>query len=304
MTEPFRLGGVIGVLPTAFHGDGTLDPAGIRSLVRATVEAGVAGLTVLGVMGEAAELTEPERAEVLAAVLDTAGDIPVVLGISGPSADLVRERATGAASAGARAVMVTPARTLPLGAAIDAAAAGGLPIVVQDYPAGSAVAVTAAELSEVAAHPLVAGVKAEAPPTSSAIAELRRLRPSLAVVGGLGGLFLIDELRAGAAGTMTGFALPERLVWIVRRFPSAPDEAAAAWTALLPLMRLEAFPPFSLAARKEVWRLRGTIESAFCRREGATLDDTARADVRLALEATIGPQAGQSRANRVGSGRS
>lgn len=292
MTGAFRLAGVISVLPTVFHDDGTLDPAGIGSIVRAHVDAGVAGLTVLGVMGEAAELTEPERAEVLAAVLGAAGDVPIVLGISAPSADLVRERARGAARAGARAVMVSPARTLPLDAAIDAAAAGGLPIVVQDYPAGSAVAVTATELAEVAGRPLVAGVKAEAPPTSSAIAELRRLRPSLPVVGGLGGLFLIDELRAGAAGTMTGFAVPERLVWIVRRFPSAPHEATAAWTALLPLMRLEAFPPFSLAARKEVWRLRGAIESSFCRRDGATLDDTARADVRRALEAAIGPLAG------------
>ena len=99
-------------------------------------------------------------------------------------------------------------------------------------------------------------------------------------MGGLGGLFLIDELRAGATGTMTGFAMPERLVSIVRTSPTDPAAAEAEWTALLPLMRLEAFPPFSLAARKEVWRLRGVIPSARCRRVGAALDDTARADVR------------------------
>ena len=48
-------------------------------------------------------------------------------------------------------------------------------------------------------------------------------------------------------------------------------------------MRLEAFPPFSLVARKEVWRLRGVIGSSRCRRAGARLDDQARDDVRLAL---------------------
>ena len=61
------------------------------------------------------------------------------------------------------------------------------------------------------------------------------------------------------------------------------------WAQLLPLMRLEAFQPFSLAARKEVWRLRGVIASAYCRRPGAELDDRARDDVRRgALRAAVG----------------
>ena len=138
-------------------------------------------------------------------------------------------------------------------------------------------------------HPLVVGVKAEAPPTSTAIATLARLRPDLDTMGGLGGLFLIDELRAGATGTMTGFAVPERLVSIVRTFPADPAAAEAEWAGLLPLMRLEAFPPYSLAARKEVWRLRGVIGSARCRRKGAELDEVARADVRRAVAAVLGP---------------
>ena len=73
---------------------------------------------------------------------------------------------------------------------------------------------------------------------------------------------------------------------------AAPRSAAGllivvrkAEVCLLPLMRLEAFPPFSLAARKEVWRLKGVIGSSFCRRAGARLDDQSRADVRLALAA-------------------
>jgi hypothetical protein len=49
-------------------------------------------------------------------------------------------------------------------------------------------------------------------------------------------------------------------------------------------MRFEGFPPFSLAARKEVWRLRGIIGSSHCRRPGAKLDDRSRDDVRRALD--------------------
>lgn len=111
---------------------------------------------------------------------------------------------------------------------------------------------------------------------------------ALGLVGGLGGLFLIDELRAGASGVMTGFALPDRLVSIVETYRTDPGAATREWERLLPLMRLEAFQPFSLAARKEVWRLRGVIESSHCRRPGARLDDRARNDVRLALERATG----------------
>jgi 4-hydroxy-tetrahydrodipicolinate synthase len=283
----FRLRGVFSVLPTAFHDDGALDEDGTRALVRAHVAAGVAGLTVLGVMGEAAELSEDERRVILATVRDAADGRPIVLGVTGPDAAIVADRAGAAADDGAAAAMVSPTPTLPLPDAVAAASCGGMPVVVQDYPPASGVRVTVEELAA-PLGPLVVGVKAEAPPTASAIAALGRLRPDLDAMGGLGGLFLIDELRAGATGTMTGFALPERLVSIVEAFASDPAAAEAEWTALLPLMRLEAFPPFSLAARKEVWRLRGVIGSAHCRRAGAVLDDVARADVRRALESVGG----------------
>lgn len=284
MNPPLTLEGVFSVLPTAFRSDGALDLDGTAALVRATVGAGVSGLTVLGVMGEAAELSEDERHQVVACV-ETATSLPIVVGISGGSARVVSARARAAARSGMSGLMVSPSRTLGVVEAISAAAAGGLPIIVQDYPAGSGVAITPSELMDVAtAQPLVVGVKAEAPPTSGWIAALRSVRPDLGVVGGLGGLFLVDELRAGATGVMTGFALPERLVSVVRTYRTDPEAAAREWVQLLPLMRLEAFQPFSLAARKEVWRLRGVIASSFCRRPGATLDDRARDDIRRALD--------------------
>lgn len=284
MREPLRLDGVLSVLPTAFDDDGGLDLAGTSALVRAARDAGVAGLTALGVMGEAAELNDEERREVLACVGDAAATLPIIVGVSGDSARLVAARALDAARSGMRGVMVSASPSLGLAEAVDAAAAAGLPIIIQDYPLGSGVTSTAFEIGAVAAsQPLVVGVKAEAPPTSGSIAALRESNPGLGLVGGLGGLFLIDELHAGASGIMTGFALPERLVSIVGTYRVDPAAAERQWERLLPLMRLEAFPPFSLAARKEVWRLRGVIGSSSCRRAGAQLDDRARADVRLAL---------------------
>lgn len=288
MNEPFRFEGVFSVLPTAFHGDGTLDLGGTAALARASRDAGVAGLTVLGVMGEAAELDEDERRRVVASVLAEAAPLPIIVGISGESSQLVSSRARDAAESGVTALMVSPARSLSLADAVDAATAGNLPIIVQDYPAGSGVVLDHESIGAVAdACQLVAGVKEEAPPTSGLIAALRQSHPRLGVLGGLGGLFLIDELRAGATGVMTGFALPERLVTIVATYPTDPAAAERAWAGLLPLMRLEAFQPFSLAARKEIWRLRGVIGTAHCRRAGAQLDDRARDDIRLALERVL-----------------
>ena len=282
----FALEGVVSVLPTPFFDDGRLDPDGLRALVEVHAAARVAGLTALGAMGESAELSEDEREHVLAVVRATAPDLPLVVGVTAGSVSLVRERALGAVAAGASAVMVSPTTDVPAADAVRAAAAAGLPIVLQDYPSGYGVGISATEMVDLAARErLVVGAKIEAPPTPGKIAAVRRRAPRLGATGGLGGLYLIDELRAGATGVMTGFALPERLVDIVRTFAVAPDAAERTWTSLLPLMRLEAFPPFSLAARKEVWRLRGVIDSSHCRRAGAVLDARARADIRRSWEA-------------------
>jgi 4-hydroxy-tetrahydrodipicolinate synthase len=283
-----RLEGVFSVLPTAFHADAGLDLEGTAALVGANVAAGVAGLTTLGVMGEAAELTETEREHVLATVIEAAAGMPVIVGVTGPTAEVVAARSRAAAVTGVAGVMVSPTGTLPLPDAVAAAAGAGVAIVIQDYPAGSGVRVSVDELVQVAEEqPLVVGLKAEAPPTSGTVEALRRRCPELGVVGGLGGTFLIDELRAGATGTMTGLAVPEHLVSIVGSYAADPEGAAREWAALLPLIRLEAFPPFNLAARKEVWRLRGVIGSARCRLAGARLDDRARDDVRRALDEAL-----------------
>ena len=204
----FVLEGVVSVLPTPFSDDGRLDEAGLRGLVDVLCEAGVAGVTALGAMGESAELTEDERARVIATVRSTAPELRLVVGVTGTSAEQVRERALGAAAAGAAAVMVSPTTTISTAEAA-AAAAVGLPIVLQDYPALYGVTIPADEIVAIAAsEPLIVGAKLEAPPTSGKIAEVRARAPHLGATGGLGGLYLIDELEAGATGVMTGFALP------------------------------------------------------------------------------------------------
>ena len=95
----------------------------------------------------------------------------------------------------------------------------------------------------------------------------------LGIFGGLGGVFLLEELLAGATGAMTGFAYPEILVKIVKLFHGGDVVAAAeAFYPYVPLMRFEFQEGLGMAIRKEVLRRRGAIACAEIRMPGAKLD--------------------------------
>src|ERR687890_2375033 len=76
-----QLGGVYSVLPTPFTASGDLDLASLRQVIDLFIEAGVNGVTALGVTGEVARLTDDERRQVLEAVVEhVRGRIGVVVG--------------------------------------------------------------------------------------------------------------------------------------------------------------------------------------------------------------------------------
>ena len=106
------------------------------------------------------------------------------------------------------------------------------------------------------------------------------------MLGGLGAIMLLEELRRGAAGTMTGFGFPELLVEIVGRW-RAGDEAGAreVFHRILPLVRFENQPGLNLAIRKHIYRRRGAIASERVRAPGATLDPGTVADLDAILAA-------------------
>ncbi len=70
-----------------------IDHAALRRLVRFYAEAGVAGVVALGTTGEAAALDDREQRAVLDTVLDAAGTLPVIAGLSGNHAGHLRESA-------------------------------------------------------------------------------------------------------------------------------------------------------------------------------------------------------------------
>jgi 4-hydroxy-tetrahydrodipicolinate synthase len=160
----------------------------------------------------------------------------------------------------------------------EVAAAVDIPIVVQDYPPISGFAMEPALLARIAREvPAARTIKLEDPPTPFKTARILERAEGLEVkiLGGLGGVFLLEELMAGAHGAMTGFAFPALLVRVVSLFREGRmDEAADAFYRSVPLMRFEFQEGIGMAIRKEVLRRRGAIASASIRPPGGTLDQS------------------------------
>lgn len=272
--------GVWGVLATPFIGSALdLDESGLARLCEHYESVGVTGLTALGVFGEAARLTTAERSTVLEIVVDTCS-LPIVVGATSLSTRVVIEEAHQAiAAAGDRIAGLMVQVNSPQSAALSDHLAAvhdatGLPIVVQDYPAVSGISIRADVLAAaLKGKSFCAAVKAESPPTTVAVHALTA-GLDVPVFGGLGGIGLLDELAAGAAGAMTGFSAPEGLLACVQGWDSGGYAAGReAWLPYLPLSTFEQQPGIALGIRKEALRRRGLIAEAGVRLPGRSMPD-------------------------------
>ena len=289
------LRGVWNIVPTPFLPDGALDTASIPRLVAFVRATGVDGLTILGVLGEAARLGDEERTTVLRTALEaSAGSIPICAGVSHASTDRAIVYAREAEAAGAHSVMLAPP---PLARPTDAAlrrhylavaAAISIPVVVQDHPASSGVPMTADFLLALAAEaPSCRVIKLEEEPTPPKAGRLVDGSPDVIVLGGLGGGMLIEELRRGSHGTMTGFGFPEILVAVVRRwFAGDRDGAAALFDRYATVVRFENQAILNLAIRKVVYQRRGAIAHSTVRAPGMPPDPGTLADLDDLLRRT------------------
>jgi 4-hydroxy-tetrahydrodipicolinate synthase len=282
-----KLEGVYSVLPTPFAPGGELDEVSLRRVVDRCVGAGVNGVTALGVTGEVSRLDDGERRRVLEVVVEQAGGrIGVVAGTSADGTRTCIAASRQAQAIGATAVMVSPPRMPKLNS--DAvvrhyaalAEAVDIEIVVQDYPPISGFTMEPVLLARIAREiPAGRTIKLEDPPTPYKTARILEHTGDLDVriFGGLGGVFLLEELLAGATGAMTGFAFPELLVRIVSLYRSERiDEAADLFYRAVPLMRFEFQEGIGMAIRKEVLHRRGALASPATRPPAAALDRTTR----------------------------
>ena len=291
MTDTFY--GMHWMLATPFFEDEEVDYKSKLNIVSQAKQSGCTGVVGLGVMGESARLTDVERTKVSKTIIDAAHDLPVTLGTTADSTKAAIDRSKEAEEMGATAVMISAPSMLKsnenaLFSHYERIAKSiSIPIVMQDYPLTSGVDMPISFISRVANEiPLVKYLKLEDPPTPTKISAIReQIGDALGIFGGLGGVFLLDELRRGSIGAMTGFAFPEVLVDICSLMKSGNTEAAEnLFYTHLPLIQFEQQEGIGLAIRKAGLYHRGFIKSPTVRSPAGQLASTTHKELKSIIE--------------------
>ena len=288
-----KFSGVHWMLATPFRDNEELDLESVANLMEKASSSGCEGVVALGVTGEAARLTDSERRAVAKEVIANANGMPVTLGTTAAGTSAAIAYSREAQELGAAAVMVSaPAMGKPnpdslfthysrLAEAVD------IPIVVQDYPQTSGVHMAPPFIARLFQEiPGVQYLKLEDPPTPTKITAIRALAgDDLAIFGGLGGMYLLDELTRGSAGAMTGFAYPEVLVSICRHMAEGDrKQAEEVFYRNLPLLLFEFQEGIGVAIRKYALQQRGLIESGRVRHPGPQITDETRREFHQLAE--------------------
>jgi 4-hydroxy-tetrahydrodipicolinate synthase len=287
-----RITGVYNILATPFDAQKQVDTASLRNLVSFQIDKNVYGLTILGVLGEAAKLSVDERTQVMETVFETvAGRVPIVVGTSHADLATCITLSKAAFAAGAAGVMIAPprmdkptdAQVIALYASIAEQVDGA--IVVQDFPPVNGITMSATMLAALAEQiPSARTLKLEDPPLMEKIGAIRAVTDLFAIFGGLGGMFFLEELERGAAGTMTGFAFSEILVAVYDKFQSGNRvEAERIFDQYLPLIRFENQPVINLTIRKELLKRRGAIDCADLRDPFVPIDAGTHSEIDAIL---------------------
>lgn len=276
-----KITGIFNILATPFDASQQVDLESLRNLVNFQLDKGAYGLTILGVLGEAAKLSVDERKLVMDTVVETVnGRVPIVVGTSHEQVDTCIALSKAAFMAGAAGVMIAPPHMdkptddMVIGLYEKIAAQIDKPIVVQDFPPVNGVIMSAEMLARLAESiPNARYLKLEDPPLMEKIGAIRARTDKFEIFGGLGGMFLLEELRRGASGTMTGFAFTEILVAVYQAFREGRhQEAERIFDLYLPLIRYENQPIINLTIRKELLYRRGAISNPILRNPFVPID--------------------------------
>lgn len=291
MTNQQKYRGVHPIVPTAFHDDGVFDEYSQRRLVDYLVDIGVQGIAVLGFLGEAHKLSEAERRSVIKTVVDEArGRLKVLVGVRALGTAGAIEQAVMARELGADAVFAAPISIQNDNVLYEfyreLAEKSGIDVMIHDFPESFGTILSTdliARLSNEVEG--IVGIKLEEPPVLVKLSQVQRAATDLAILGGLGGVYFIEELERGACGIMTGFSFSEVLVRIYTQYVDG-DRGAAIRTFdhYAPLLRYEFQPKLGLAFRKHVLKQRGVFSSEFIRSPGMQLDKLSRIEYDAIIE--------------------
>ena len=200
-------------MTTQFFEDGRLDLDATAKHTEVVIESGVAGLVMLGSLGENLALTPSEKEEVVKVALEVSnGRVPVVTGIAENTADLARKWLDRAADMGANGAMLLPAmvyksdRRETLAHYRTVAKGSPLPIIAYNNPIGYGVDLTPDMLSDLADLEQIVAIK-------ESYGDVRRITDLINELGDRYVIFAgVDDLALectmlGATGWIAGIGL-------------------------------------------------------------------------------------------------
>jgi len=241
--------GIFPALVTPMTDEQEVDFDALSSFVNSMIEdGGVHGVIPLGSTGEYYALSDDERRDVTAAVIEAAdGRVPVLAGTNGGSTRRIIEYSQEAQSQGAAGLLLAaPYYSLPTAgelvehfAAIDAAV--DIPIMLYNYPGRTGVDMTPDVIGELADLKNVQYVKESTGDLTRVSEIIRRFGDKITVFCGCDTLAL-ESFFMGAAGWVSGFfnVLPAESVKLFELALETGDLAAARelYYSILPVLSL------------------------------------------------------------------
>lgn len=245
MTQTVTWRGYWPAAPTPFAEDGSLDLGAWQALLELYLGQGVHGILVNGTTGEWFAQTRDERAQLARRAVEVvAGAVPVVIGVGSFTGRESAELARDAAAAGADGVLTTPPPYVhPDPTEIHAyyrtvGAATELPLMVYNWPRGTAVDMSVDLLAQLCELEPVVAVKESSGDADKALETTRRLTGRVQVFNRFvypAGLTALREV--GGHGSIDGGGLGApfavafyQSVWA--QDWAAAEDHAARYTAL------------------------------------------------------------------------
>ncbi|GEA88317.1 4-hydroxy-tetrahydrodipicolinate synthase [Cellulomonas cellasea] len=288
--RPF--GAVLTAMVTPMTPDGALDLDAAVRLATHLVDHGHDGLVLNGTTGEASTTHAPEKAELIAAVVDAVGDRASIVAGAGSNDTAHAVRMAGqAADAGAHGLLVVspyysrPSQEGVYRHVLAVADATPLPVMLYDVPGRTGVRFAADTLDRLAAHDRVVAVKDASGDLYASLTAIERT--GLAWYCGDDGAYLA-MLAHGAAGVVSvvGHVAGARLAEVTEAF-DAGDHARAlqVFRSIVPAIDALNGAGFQAVAAKAAVEALGLIPNRHMRLPLVAASDDEAEGVRAGVRA-------------------
>ena len=284
--------GIFAIVITPFQENGELDESGLRKIVHFCIQAGAHGLVGPANASEFATLSDDERRRWIEIVVaESGGQIPVVASVTSGHIIPTLSLAQHAQRIGTDGIMVMPPHILHLDAdgcyryyqALSLAST--IPICIQNFNSPIGTPMTPELLARICGElEQVEYIKEETTPEPQRISQTITAAGDACkgVMGGQGGVYLLNEYPRGIAGNMPACHTVDILVKLWNMLKTGNQvQARSLFNRMLPLMNHERL--YGISIYKEVMFRRGIIQSPTQRAPGQKLDQHDFAELDLIL---------------------